>query len=339
MSDVNHGAAAAAVDAMDRLTTDPEPDTESHLSLSDSRPASPDDSVAADLLLLHMREALRKYVDVRVAAADGFEELPATEGKHTIHHLSNWGWARAEGREFNPARPTSLLYREGADGMLALVGAMYSAPASSSMKDLNDRIPTSLARWHWHINWCAPKSTGGSQWLTVRDGAPQFGPRSPITSREACEAAGGISLSGRVRLDGARHVHRLRRSPHSVERNIAASGPRGVEGSRYRSPTARPGGRYGSRSRRANHTRRGSSRSGVPTARPPGAAASPDDRRDRARNGGTRPSASAGRGSSRDSVGPADRGPVAGKWNCDAFGWTSRRPPCSRRASASPRRI
>ena len=196
MSDVNHGAAAAAVDAMDRLTTDPLPDTESHLSLSDSGPASPNDSAKADLLLLHIREALRKYADVRVAAADGFEELPATEGKHTIHHLSNWGWARAEAREFNPARPTSLLYREGSDGMLALVGAMYSAPASSSMRDLDDRIPTSVARWHRHINWCAPKSSGGSQWLTTRNGAPLFGPRSPITSREACETAGGVFYPG-----------------------------------------------------------------------------------------------------------------------------------------------
>ncbi len=196
MSDVNHGAAAAAADAMDRLTTDPEPDTETHLSLSVNPPATPDDSTRADLLLLHIRGALRKYGDVRVAAADGFEELPATEGKHTIHHLSNWGWARAEAKGFNPARPTSLLYREGADGTLGLVGAMYTAPASASMEELDARIPISLARWHRHINWCAPKSSSGAQWLTVRDGAPLYGPRSPITSREACDAAGGVFYPG-----------------------------------------------------------------------------------------------------------------------------------------------
>ena len=196
MSDVNHGAAAAAADAMDRLTSDQEPDTETHLSLSVSRSATPDDSTRADLLLLSIREALRKYGDVRVAAADGFEELPATEGKHTIHHLSNWGWARGEANEFNPARPTSLLYREGTDGTLALVGAMYTAPASSSMQELDARVPTSLARWHRHVNWCVPTSTSGAQWLTVRDGAPLYGPRSPIASREACEAAGGTFYPG-----------------------------------------------------------------------------------------------------------------------------------------------
>jgi dienelactone hydrolase len=196
MSDVNHGAAAAAADAMDRLTTDPEPDTEAHLLLSRSRPATADDSTKADLLLLNIREALRKYADVRIAAADGFEELPATEGKHTVHHLSNWGWARGEAREFNPAHPTSLLYREGADGTLALIGAMYTAPARSTIQELDARIPVSLARWHRHVNWCAPKSSSGAQWLTVHEGAPVFGPRSSIATREACEAAGGVFYPG-----------------------------------------------------------------------------------------------------------------------------------------------
>jgi len=196
MSDADHGAAAAAGDAMDQLTTDPEPDTEVHLSLSPMRAATPDDSTRADLLLVAIRQALRKYADVRVAAADGFEELPATEGKHTVHHLSNWAWARAEARGFDPARPTSLLYRENADGTLALTGAMYTAPASSSLADLDQRIPVGLARWHRHINWCAPKSGSGAQWLSVRDGARIYGPRSAIVSREACEAAGGVFYPG-----------------------------------------------------------------------------------------------------------------------------------------------
>jgi dienelactone hydrolase len=196
MSDADHGATAAAADAMDQLSTDPRPDTEAHLSLSPTRDASPDDSTRADLLLLQIRDALRKYADVRVAAADGFEELPASEGKHTIHHLSNWSWAGAEARRFDPAHPTSLLYREGLDGTLGLIGAMYTAPANSSMADLDRRIPVGLARWHRHINWCAPKSGSGAQWLTLKDGAPAYGPRSPVTTRDACEAAGGTFYPG-----------------------------------------------------------------------------------------------------------------------------------------------
>jgi hypothetical protein len=60
MSDIDHGAAAAAVDAMDLLTADAQPDTEVHLRLSAARSATADDSTRGDLLLVAMRGALRK---------------------------------------------------------------------------------------------------------------------------------------------------------------------------------------------------------------------------------------------------------------------------------------
>ena len=101
MSDIDHGASAAAVDAMDMMGADALPDTELHLQLSPGRPATADDSTRADMILVDARAALRKYVDVRVAAADGFEELPAAAGKHALHHLTNWAWAAAEGRRFD----------------------------------------------------------------------------------------------------------------------------------------------------------------------------------------------------------------------------------------------
>jgi len=191
MSDIDHGASAAAVDAMDMMGADALPDTELHLQLSPGRPATADDSTRADMILVDARAALRKYVDVRVAAADGFEELPAAAGKHALHHLTNWAWAAAEGRRFDPAKPTSLLYREGADGTLQLAGAMYTAPASASIEELDRRIPVSLARWHRHVNWCTPRAATGSQWLATRDETPLYGPRSPVASRDACDAEGG----------------------------------------------------------------------------------------------------------------------------------------------------
>jgi dienelactone hydrolase len=192
LSDADYGAAAAAVDAMDHLWADQHPDTDSHLQLTPTQVGTADDSTRADLLLVAMRSALRKYADVRVAAADGFREMPSTDGKHTLHHLSNWGWAKAETRRFDPAKPTSLIYREGGDGTLALVGAMYTAPANSSIAQLDQRIPLGLARWHQHVNWCAPKVGSGRQWLEVRDGHPAYGPRSPVDTRDACDAAGGV---------------------------------------------------------------------------------------------------------------------------------------------------
>lgn len=192
MSDIDHGASAAAVDAMDAMAGDAQPDTEVHLELSPSRGATGDDSTRADMLLVDVRAALRKYADVRVAAADGFEELPSVAGKRTMHHLSNWAWAAAEGRRFNPAKPTSLLYREDADGTLRLAGAMYTAPGSATVEELDQRIPVSLARWHRHVNWCTPKAGTASHWLATQDGAPLYGPRSPVASRDACVAEGGV---------------------------------------------------------------------------------------------------------------------------------------------------
>jgi dienelactone hydrolase len=192
MSDADHGASAAAVDAMDMLSADALPDTELHLELSAARAPTADDSTRADMLLVDVREALRKYGDVRVAAADGFEEMPGPAGKHRLHHLSNWAWARAESRRFNPAKPTSLLYREDADGTLRLMGAMYTAPASATPEELDQRLPLSFARWHRHVNWCTPGTGSGSRWLATRDGSPLYGPRSPVVTRDACTAEGGI---------------------------------------------------------------------------------------------------------------------------------------------------
>lgn len=192
MSDIDHGASAAAVDAMDAMGADARPDTEVHLELSPRRAATADDSTRADMLLVDVRAALRRYADVRVASADGFEELPDVAGKHTMHHLSNWAWASAEARRFDPAKPTSLLYREDADGTLRLAGAMYTAPGAATTDELDQRIPVSLARWHRHVNWCTPKAASGSHWVATQNGSPLYGPRSPVASRDACAAKGGV---------------------------------------------------------------------------------------------------------------------------------------------------
>jgi len=191
ISDVDHGAAAAALDAMEVLAVDQAPDSEAHIEFGPGRAATADDSTRADLLLVRMRGSLGKYRDVRVAAADGFEELPGSEGKHTLHHLTNWSWARAAARSFDPVRPASLLYREASDGTLALVGAMFVAAQNATPADLDRRLPLGLARWHRHVNWCAPRSGGGAAWLSVQDSVPIYGPRSAIISPGACDTAGG----------------------------------------------------------------------------------------------------------------------------------------------------
>lgn len=141
-SNADPGAAAAAIDVMDADYGDQARDTVLHDELTPAAVATPEDSARADVLLVAMRGALRRYTDMQLAAADGFEELPSAMGKRTIHQLTNWSWARQEASRFDATKPTALIYREGTDGAMSLLGALYTAPASATPAELNGRIPT-----------------------------------------------------------------------------------------------------------------------------------------------------------------------------------------------------
>ncbi|HUL50557.1 MAG TPA: hypothetical protein VLT79_11130 [Gemmatimonadales bacterium] len=163
---------------------------DAHMRMTAMRHPTGGDSARVRDLLEEMHRALGKYQDVRVAEADGFRRfLPNL--KQPLYHYTNWRWALEAAFTFNPDTPTSLLYRERADGGLELVGAMYTAPARASEDELNARIPTSILPWHQHVNWCLPPRDEPARWRDVRDGVPLFGPRSPIATRDACEAVGG----------------------------------------------------------------------------------------------------------------------------------------------------
>ncbi len=134
--------------------------------------------------------ALAPYRDVHAAAADGFRQfLPGV--KQPVYHFTNWRWALEEMFRFDPAKPTSLLYRQEPGGRFVLVGAMYTAPARTSLEELDRRIPLSVARWHEHVNWCLPPPGEAERWRETRDGRPVFGPKSPIATAEGCAAVGG----------------------------------------------------------------------------------------------------------------------------------------------------
>jgi len=99
-----------------------------------------------------------------------------------------------EGFRFEPAKPTSLLYRRRGDGGFELIGAMYADRARASEDDLDRRIPLSVAHWHEHVNWCVPPRGETARWRETRNGAPVFGPKSPIVDATACAAVGGRFL-------------------------------------------------------------------------------------------------------------------------------------------------
>lgn len=185
MDSADHPSAMAAHQAMSgAMIEDP------HLRLTRLRPETRADSARAAQLVADMRRTLAQYRDVRVAEARGFRQfLPGV--KQPVYHFTNWRWAIDAMFQFDPAKPTSLLYRQEPDGQFVLVGAMYTAPARTAADELDRRIPLSVARWHEHVNWCLPPRGAAARWREVRDGRAVFGPRSPIATRAACESVGG----------------------------------------------------------------------------------------------------------------------------------------------------
>jgi hypothetical protein len=162
-----------------------------HMEMTPTRVPTAEDSARAERLLAELRGAIAKYRDTAVAVADGYKMFMPNVKTQRIYHFTNGRSAFAEAFRFDPAKPTSLLYRRGPDGRLELYGAMYTAPKRVSVDRLDERVPLSIARWHKHVNWCVPVAGQRERWLEKRDGHPVFGPQSPIATREGCDAVGG----------------------------------------------------------------------------------------------------------------------------------------------------
>jgi hypothetical protein len=162
-----------------------------HMELTPARTPTHDDSVHAIRVAVDLRRAIAKYQDTSSAVADGYRMFLPNLKNQKVYHFTNYGRAFKEAFRFDAAQPTSLLYKRGNDGKLALVGAMYTMPKRASVDRLNERVPLSVARWHKHVNWCLPKRGDDARWLETKDGGPQFGPESPIATKAACDAVRG----------------------------------------------------------------------------------------------------------------------------------------------------
>ena len=163
-----------------------------HMELSPVRAATHADSVRALAAADELRKAIAKYQDTAAAVAAGYKMfLPNVKDQHVFHFTRSMNAIKAVFR-FDPAQPTSLLYKRGTDGKLKLVGAMYTLPRSASLDRLNERVPLGIARWHKHVNWCLPKAREGKRFAEkLQDGSPKFGPESPIATKAECDAVGG----------------------------------------------------------------------------------------------------------------------------------------------------
>lgn len=160
-----------------------------HMRMTPPRAASAADRARADRDVAALRAATAKYADYRVALADGFRIfLPNVPQE--IYHFTSPSHAILAAFHFDPAKPTSLLYRKTPDGYV-LVGAMYTAPRGATLEQLDERYPLSMGHWHEHTNICIPTRANRSRWNDRENGQMLFGPRGSITTQAACDAAGG----------------------------------------------------------------------------------------------------------------------------------------------------
>ena len=161
-----------------------------YMKMTPSRPATAADSARAAQVAAELRTAIAKYKDVKVAEADGYEIFAPGLRQEVYHFTSRWRSVK-EAFRFDPAQPSSLLYRKTPAGGYELVGAMYHAPKRLSEDKLDERVPLSMAKWHAHTNFCIPKRGEQQRWLEKRDGKPVFGPAGGISTRAQCDAVGG----------------------------------------------------------------------------------------------------------------------------------------------------
>jgi hypothetical protein len=155
-----------------------------HMDMTSIRPQIPGDEQRAREIVTQLRASLERYKDYHVALDEGFKifhpEIPQAE-----YHFTSYKNGFMEAFTFDPARPTSLLYKKTAAGY-ELVGAMYTMPKRATEDELNARVPLSIAMWHLHTNLCMPPK---SEAATVD--RTKFGLRGSIATQDACDAAGG----------------------------------------------------------------------------------------------------------------------------------------------------
>ena len=163
-----------------------------HMEMTPVRKPAPGDSARAAAIAAELRAAIAKYRDTATAVADGYRMFAPQIKNQKVYHFTR-GWSAVqEAFRFDASKPTSLLYTKGPDGVFVLVGGMYTAPKRFSLEKLDERIPLSVARWHKHVNWCVPPRGQGARWLERTNGQPVFGPESPIATKRACDAVGGV---------------------------------------------------------------------------------------------------------------------------------------------------
>jgi hypothetical protein len=163
-----------------------------HMAFTPSRPGTAADTARALDVVGRLRAAIEPYQTLEAAEAAGYrsrKEPEMVKGARLLHVGKRMGH-RSEAKSFDPASPQALLYRRDRDGQFHLAGAMYVAPPSATLEDLDSMIPLSVAHWHRHLNIC------------IAGNRKSFRRIPEATTAEACQEAGG-----RFRAESRYMVH------------------------------------------------------------------------------------------------------------------------------------
>jgi hypothetical protein len=161
-----------------------------HMHMAPHRDVAPADSARAAEIVKTARAALSKSADTAAAVRDGYVKFLPWLDDQSIFHYNNVGNAMLTFAGFDATKPVSLLYKKDEHGAMKLVGAMYNAAPNATPQDLDARLPTSIAHWHEHVDFCGPQPD------SVRAGVQKIDAASTakwlsISTREQCAAAGG----------------------------------------------------------------------------------------------------------------------------------------------------
>jgi hypothetical protein len=133
--------------------------------------ASDDERARAEALWRASVAAAERWRDPAAAAAVGFrfkDQDEAGPGRPVrFLHVPNPAW-RADGRVLDPARPETLVYRNGPGDRLTLVGVMYTAPRGTH----GPTVGGPITRWHDHGS-CRDPDTGAKVGRPVDGACPQ----------------------------------------------------------------------------------------------------------------------------------------------------------------------
>lgn len=158
-----------------------------HMCITPQWPMQPGDKEKVEAMLAQIRAAIDKYKDYKKALADGYViGNPSVEQPQ--FHFTNNANVRLADTQFDPTKPSSLLYYHTATQRYRLEGVMFTDSTSASLQELNQRIPLSIARWHEHTNFCAAPANKVSEYHGEN---PKFGMFGSIHTAEACKAEGG----------------------------------------------------------------------------------------------------------------------------------------------------